>query len=157
MGRRSEPDWDAEARDFPYWDDEECDFVQVTHDEGRDLLTLHFLEQGDPRPLIHFLKNDHQFGPRVRNCLAWMLDDSKPYPPFQFVVERRRNRSRRKKPFPVTAGNKWRDRKLALRVYELVHKGVRYEQALEQTAQEFGTSDATVKKAYARILGKRKR
>jgi hypothetical protein len=139
------------------YETEEGDFVQVTHDEGRDLLTLHFLEQGDPRPLIHFLKNDHQFGPRVRNCLAWMLDDSKPYPPFQFVVERRRNRSRRKKPFPATAGNKWRDRKLALRVYELVHKGVRYEQALEQTAQEFGTSDATVKKAYARILGKRKR
>jgi hypothetical protein len=151
VGRRTtlEPDWDAEARDFA------LEFEELL-DEGRDRLILHFLELGDPRPLIHFLKNGHEFGQHVRNYLAWMLDDKKPYPPFQLVVDRRRNRSRRKKPFSATADNEWRDGQAALRVNTLAHKVGRQE-AIEQVAREMGIGFDTVRKAYDRICGKKQR
>ena len=154
MARLPQPDWEAEARDWVVWDAETSDHVRVPHDEGRDLLTLHFLEQGDPRPLIHFLKKGHEFGQDVRNYLASMLDDSKPYPPFQLVVDRRHNRSRRKKPFPATAANAWRDGEAALQVKAIVRK-VGYEAAIEQVAREMAIGDASVKKAYDRICGKK--
>lgn len=142
-----EPDWDAEARDLALTHEEPLD-----EDEARDELILRFLELGDPRPLIHFLKNGHDFGPTLRHYLALMLSDAQtPFPPFRLVTERRRNR-RRKKPFPSTASNEWRDGKAALRVNAILRK-VGYQEAIEQVAREMGIGSDTVRKAHDRICG----
>ena len=123
-----EVNWDAEARDFAL-------ALGAPLDEGRDHLILAFLDQGDPQPLIHFLKDGHELGPEVRHYLALMLDDGDQtsFPPFQLVIDRRRNQ-RRRKTFPVTAANQLRDGKAAMRVAEL--RKIGYEKAIEQVASE---------------------
>jgi hypothetical protein len=111
--RKFEFDWDAEARNYALGVEHHGE-LGVPLDEGTDQLILDFLEKGDPQPLIHFLKNDHEFGPRLRHYLALMLDDTYPsYPPFRLIIEKRANRRRRKHLFPRAASNQLRDNKAA--------------------------------------------
>ena len=69
MGR-VEPDWEAEAYYYRYEDPESGEYVQLPMDEARDRLILDYLVQGDPRPLIHFLRSEHELGRNVRSYLA---------------------------------------------------------------------------------------
>lgn len=150
MGR-VEPDWEAEAYYYRYEDPESGEYVQLPMDEARDRLILDYLVQGDPRPLIHFLRSEHELGCNVRSYLALMLGDSTL--PWRFIIERRSKR-RRTNPFPRTASIKWRNGRAALRVGELVRK-VGYEAAVKQVAEEMGIGAETVRKAYDRIYGKK--
>jgi hypothetical protein len=143
----AKPDWEREARDAA------LEF-QLPLDEGRDIVILDCLMQGDPQALAHFLRSGHELGPEVREYLATMLGEGKT--PFRLVVERRTNK-RRTRPFLLTASIKRRDGKAAMRMRELVVTKVKYDKAKEQAAEEFGINVDLVRKAYNRIYGKKLR
>jgi hypothetical protein len=114
-------------------------------DEARDGLILGHLEQGDPRPLIHFLRTEHELGPNVRAYLAGMLDDSTL--PWRLIVVDRRKKLNRN-PFPQTVANRRRDFCAYQRVRELIVSGEKYAAAIERAANEMGMTSSLTKLAY---------
>lgn len=141
----AKPDWDAEARYYRYEDPESGEYVQLPMDEARDGLILGHLEQGDPRPLIHFLRSEHELGRNVRAYLAGMLDDSTL--PWRLIVVDRRKKLNRN-PYPHRVANRWRDFRAYQGVRELIVSGAKYTAAIEQVADEMGMTFSLTKLAY---------